>query len=1063
MASRRLITILVAAILMAWIWCCRHLVAPAHAQVVLPPGFGQPGGQTVPTPAYDLAQQALAEGNFTAALELAVAEYQGGVKLGTQRWIDSIAAAAIVGECHYELGAIREAVTAYEEALLVAAAQPDWLLAVQFPPQALRPMSQQRPATWGRSRRNTSPVQLPQTMTIRRGGADPQEVLQRGGVLAAAADYPIRPHELVRSLVIALYRHAELLGELATVSPAVDAATRGLVKRPAPPNHYSQCWIDIALGTAYWVQGKTDLAEPLLTRGLLIGNQLDHPLTAWGLLVLGRIALASDRVDDAARLFEEASFSAADYGDARGLEEAFRLAFAAHMAAGTRGVPPVIRGGCEWTQNRLPVLHARLLAMQAECLSAAGDQRRAAATLKEIDGRMLKADPGRGAAGADHAYAAATIAYAAGDITAGDSELGRGLAIATRRSPKVFQTTRLVELVTEGATIVTDRQADAMFSRLLGDPTARDYAVDPLDTLAGMSTPRPEAFDAWVMVAGRRGEETALLVAESAARNRWLASQPLGGRRVAVLRSLAADPQGLPAADAARRAAVLATHPDMRPLLDDLARRRTALLQAAAAARPVAGDKPVLPGTDEDWRAYARLATQLRQRVTAIAAGRDATVIDFPPLTPSAEIRRRLAPRQLILSFHVTRGGLVGVLESRDRTAFWQVQQAAGLPRAVGDLATSLCLFDPVAAVPTDKLIASDWRSATAQVERMLFENSKVSLAEGIDELIVVPDGLLWYVPFELLPVASNRQGGQDGEGPRLLRDVCRIRYAPTRSLAVLRFDPRRPTERTGVHVGKMFRGDKPVVTERTRDRLLAELDGAAPLVISPQGPPPALVASLYDSLVIFDELSTSGPLSTWPLVPASSGQPGLSFDEWLAPPRKRAHCVLLPGLQTVMAAGLDKLPPRPGEDLFLAVTTLLAAGSHTAVVGRWRTGGKVGVDLMAEFVRDMNAPDGIDQPVAERWRRAVDVVAAEQPDPEQEPRIRVSAKAVLPDARHPFFWAGYLLVDCGGGVYSDEPQPPGAPRPKPPLAPAGMAPPGVKRADPAPQPQPPQQPQPKP
>ena len=1050
MAILRLIMILGSCVLVG-----SQFAGPAQGQVVLPPGFGQPGGQTVPTAAYDLAQQALAEGNFTAALELAVTEYQGGVKLGAQRWIDAIAAAAIVGECRYELGSLREAVNAYEEALLVAAAHPDWLLAVQYPPQPLRPMPPPRPATWGRSRRNTSPVQLPQTMTIRRGGGDPQEVLQRGGVLAAAVDYPIRPHEIVRSLVLALYRHGELLGELATVSPAVDAATRGLVKRPAPPNHYSQCWIDIALGTAYWVQGKSDLAVPLLDRGLLIGNQLDHPLTPWGLLVLGRIALASDRAADAAKLFEEASFSAADYGDARALEEAFRLTFAAHMAAGTRGVPPAIRGGCDWTRMRLPVLHARLLAMQAQCLAAAGDHRQAEAALKEIDGRLLRADPGRGAAGADVAYAAAAIGYATGDIATGDAELDRSLAIIRRRSPQLFQTTRLVELVTEGATIVTDRQAETMFSRLLGDPAARDYAVDPLETLAAISTPRPDAFAAWVAVAARRGEEAALAAAEAATRSRWLSAQPLGGRPVSIHRLLGAEPESLPAVAAARRAAVLAAHPDVRQLLDELTRQRTGLLQAVAAAPPPgAGAAPVLPGPEEDWRTYATLAARLRQRVAAIAAGRDATLIDFPPLTPTAEIRRRLAPRQLLLSFHATRGGLVGVLESRERTAFWQVPQAAGLPRAVADLTSSLCLFDPAGAVATDKLAASDWRSAAAQIERLLFENSKVSLAEGIDELVIVPDGLLWYVPFELLPVASNRQGANDADGPRPLRDVCRIRYAPTRSLAVLRFNPARPAGRTGVHVGRMFRGDKPIVSDRTLSRLLAEVDNAAPLALSTRGPPPALAASLYDTLAIFDELSPSGPVADWPMVPAVPGQAGFRFDEWLAPPRKRPHRVLLPGLQTAMAGGLEKLPPRPGEEVFMAVTTLLAAGSQTALVGRWRTGGRVGVDLMAEFLRDLYAPGAGDEPMAERWRRAVDVVTAEQPDPEQEPRLRQSAKAVLTDARHPFFWAGYLLVDCGGGTYSEEPLPPGAPQPKPPLAP-----PAARPVNPGPEPGPKPQP----
>ena len=90
------------------------MLSASSAQIVLPPGLGAPGGgQTVPTAGYDLALLTLASGDFTAALQIASEEYQGSVKAGAQRWIDSIAAAAAVGECHYELGDFRRAVAGY--------------------------------------------------------------------------------------------------------------------------------------------------------------------------------------------------------------------------------------------------------------------------------------------------------------------------------------------------------------------------------------------------------------------------------------------------------------------------------------------------------------------------------------------------------------------------------------------------------------------------------------------------------------------------------------------------------------------------------------------------------------------------------------------------------------------------------------------------------------------------------------------------------------------------------------------------------------------------------------
>jgi tetratricopeptide (TPR) repeat protein len=1038
-------------------------------QVVLPQGFGMAGGQTVPKPGFDLALTALSAGDFTSALEIAAREHQGGIRAGTQRWIDSIASAAVVGECHYELGSFREAVAAYDEALLISAAHPDWLLAVQFPPQGPRPLAQQRVATWGRSQRNTSPAGIPGTISIRLGGADPQEVLQKGGVLAAPVNYPVRPQEIMRSLVIAAYRRGVILGELAREGAAIDEATKALLRRSAPPNHYSQSWVDIALGTALWSQGKADQAQPLLLRGLLIGNQFDHSLSSWGLIVLGRISLDGDQPAAAARYFEEATYTAADYGDARALEEAFRLAATAHLAMGTRGVPPSIRGGADWSRTTLPVLRATLLGFEAEALAVAGDAKAAAGVLAEMDGRLMRGDPGRGLVGMQRAYAAALTAYDAGDVAVGDRELEQAIAIARRRTPSLFQASRLVEMLMAGFGGISDRQADLLFSKLLGDPSPRDTSFDPLGSLARLCAPRTEAFEAWIAAATRRGSDATLTAAEAAARSRWLVNQPLGGRRIAVEWLLGSDPDRLPRADAARRAALLARHPDLAVILDTLTRVRTPLtasLLAAAGPPPNEPEnppqRPQTPGDPVAWREFKSLTERCRQGVAKIAAGRDAPPLDMPPLTPAVEIRRRLAPRQLLLSFHWTSGGLLAALESDDRVATWQVRQPAAIAKEMASLARALCLFDPIAPVSTERLQDSDWQTPIARLEQLLFENSKVVLAEGIDELVIVPDGMLWYLPFELLPVGSARTVAGGPPRPRAepmeslaspqlgdpqppadtnrLSDVCRIRYAPTRSLAVLRFETPQTGGPVGIYAGRLFRGDKPVVAQELAERLTGSLDRAVALPAPTPAAPMPLVASLLDTLVVFDELSGDGPVSTRPLLSMQGGKPAMTFGDWLSPPSKRPRCIILPGFQSAMAGGLSKIPARPGEDIFLAVTDLVAAGGRTALVSRWRMGGKVSADLVEEFLRDRAVVDGETDvpPAAESWQRAVATATAEQPDVGREPRLKQSPEAILPDARHPFLWAGYLLVDCGGGSY---PEPPLNSKPAPPLNPKPAAP----------------------
>jgi pyruvate/2-oxoglutarate dehydrogenase complex dihydrolipoamide acyltransferase (E2) component len=167
------------------------------------------------------------------------------------------------------------------------------------------------------------------------------------------------------------------------------------------------------------------------------------------------------------------------------------------------------------------------------------------------------------------------------------------------------------------------------------------------------------------------------------------------------------------------------------------------------------------------------------------------------------------------------------------------------------------------------------------------------------------------------------------------------------------------------------------------------------------------------------------------------------------------------------MAGGLTKLPARPGEDIFMAVTDLVAAGGRTAVVSRWRMGGKTGIDLVEEFLRDRTVSEDETEspPAAESWQRAVEMATAEQPDVSREPRLKQSPQAVLADARHPFLWSGYMLIDCGTGRYDDPPppgplqpvkpaQPPAAPNPaaaRQPAGPQAAAPPaGQPAAQPA-------------
>ena len=114
-----------------------------------------------------------------------------------------------------ETGRYREAVTFYNEALIHVSSHGNWLQDIRFPSQPLHIQNSRPRQLWGQSPRAIKLSDLPDRMSIRLGTSNPQSVLQGGGVLAAPIDYPLRPHEIMRSLAISLYRRADLLGPMA--------------------------------------------------------------------------------------------------------------------------------------------------------------------------------------------------------------------------------------------------------------------------------------------------------------------------------------------------------------------------------------------------------------------------------------------------------------------------------------------------------------------------------------------------------------------------------------------------------------------------------------------------------------------------------------------------------------------------------------------------------------------------------------------------------------------------------------------------------------------------------
>ena len=170
------------------------------------------------------------------------------------------------------------------------------------------------------------------------------------------------------------------------------------------------------------------------------------------------------------------------------------------------------------------------------------------------------------------------------------------------------------------------------------------------------------------------------------------------------------------------------------------------------------------------------------------------------------------------------------------------------------------------------------------------------------------------------------------------------------------------------------------------------------------------MLRSTWDRLLVLDDIPDAheGPLS-WSPGRIDEGKPGSSIARWLMLPWGGPAQLLVPGFHTATESALRK-NSGTGDELFLATTGIMATGAETILLSRWRTGGISSYDLVREFLQEEPSSTP-----AEAWQRALQVLRASQLDPVWEPRISPSKNPEPLSADHPFFWAGYMLVDHGG------------------------------------------------
>ena len=984
------------------------LLALTAAAVVLLATTKSPaqlGSDLLPSRGYFSALEQIYQGEYRDAERLIRNEVTGAIKIGvTGRWLDSITYHALWGEVLYHQGRSEAALAQFDRACNLFLQYPTWLLRVDFKQNPRADANRlRRQIPWGQSTRRFTLGNFPGQMLINQGELlSGNRAAQRGGVVQSAQLWQINVIEIVRSTALAIRRRNELLGPLSAQDDLTRklAATRG---GSAPPNHWSRAWVDLQRGLIYKGQGKNDQARKYLSQAERIAGQFDHPLTCVALLELGRIEMAEGNAQAAASLFNEASYSAFYYENPAVVDEAFKLATANRLARRPDSVNPALAPAATWARReRYDHIFARLNFALAEELMAVGNWSEAEKALQTGQSRLQ--DARNALLGNWSQYLAARILFHRQQDSAHDT-LAQAIERAAAMSPKSFQ----IQLANRrfDSQEIPARTAVNVYQTLLDDPSHADWVFRPLDTLAHMKTPHGQAFDRWIAaLVERKALGAALEVTDLSKRRRFHGPMPWGGKQAALRDALEASENSLSEHN--------------RNVRNELLLRYPTYAQAALAGEDlhqqlkqnwqVGLDETAQRKLVKTWRDWSATIDSREAMLDDMSLERVAADLHFPPLVATTQLQSVLQPGQAVLSFHNTSQGLLGFLVTSDGASHWNCGPMTRLKKLTDDFLRKVGNYDANHDLTYEEMQSAEWVAAGDKLFHALVDGSSID-PSALEELVVVPDGLVWYVPFAALSVGTE-------EGLVPLISLTRIRVVPTVGLAFGHAQPWRRVQRSGIVGTELLPGD----SEEEQSEVLGMLREVVPNTIEIPTPPPVplpLVGSLLETLVVLDEvdISPARPLDWTPLPAQGRSAKNETLRRWLTLPQFGPQRIIIPAAHTIAERGGKTSKRRgaaaqPGSELFLATCGLMSSGAQTILISRWNVGGYSTIDLMREFAQELPHTSA-----TAAWQRTVQVAAELPIDPEIEPRVKPGKDDPPLTAAHPFFWSGYLLVDAGEPV----------------------------------------------
>ncbi|MDA7952134.1 MAG: CHAT domain-containing protein [Pirellulaceae bacterium] len=983
--------------------------------------------ETLPKAEYFVPFNDFFDGNFSEAYKDFERAARSGYRIVDSRWMDSVCYYTMLGECRYHMGDFAGALQNYNSAAQLMLANPRWLERADFPAELQQAqIAQKNRLPWGVSSRNSGVARIPEKFSYLRGRFDNDDVIQRtGGVVANLEYVPVNIAEIIRCCAVVLRRRAELLGPMAEHDPLSDQLLQIYTDIPESL-HWSQAWQNSLRGFAYLSTTDKDEAQAALENAISVGNNLDHHLTGMVFLELGKLEFQKKSYQAAAAYFKEAAISAANFGHYNVVEEAIERGSQVHILSDEILSYQSLIAPAQWASKRGRSRHleASLYTQAADIALSVHNINDAEKLLQSARRAMNKTELLAGELGARYHFQLARVHFQNGKQNNGEKALTNFLNYKRNSSRWLFQVALADEMYLNQG--LSSHLANQFFEEYLPVPRKDDWLLQPQEALCMTLFSHDKAWNHWLDLAMQRERyDEAFVITERQKRRRFYSSLAIGGRSLAFYWILGAPEERLSREQILKRQDLFLKYPELKVNHDHLQNIHKNLLDLSLT-HPA--DSTEANQQINLYHQFSQAAASQQLMIWQLMLERIDLDYIFPPIRTVEELQEELGSKELVLAFHNTETATYAFLLSSTNFAHWRLESPGLVKNRLVTLLKKWGNGSSTSRITEKQLELTTWQEDSHVLLNLLFNNAQHNFWDNYEELTIIPDHLLWYLPFEALALKyeieeppkdkidekttkeeEETKKKKKVEKPKyryeLLIEHVHVRYLPLMSLIPRDKQRLKTYPKSVALLGRLNSREKPEeVASYHNDwsSLTPNLKGISASQLSAQT---AYLKTLVDYALVWQNINNTKEIYNWAPLGLDSKTPGGKLTEWPTGPFGAPDVLVLPGFHTDAETSLRN--NGNGQEIFLNLCALAASGSRTVLLSRWKTGGESQRQLLKEFTETYHknsAPTALQAAILNLWSVTL--------NDETEPRIRKLPQEHTFTAKHPFFWAGNLLMD---------------------------------------------------